>query len=108
MKVAHPETITIIRATLGPHGDPTDTVEVDIPGCAITPGGVGSEDASFQQDVNTSRLVVIVPPKAYVRATDMVRARGQLYAVDGPPELLRSPLSGHDFGSQISLVLTTG
>jgi hypothetical protein len=105
------ETAAVLRP-----GSPTrDLYGNDVPGidtetvydgCAIWPR-TSSEDVQARDQV-IEGLYVLFPPGADVQATDLVRARGATYLVDGEPGLFRSPLTGTALGPQVSLTRVTG
>lgn len=105
------ETATVLRPgppTQDPYGNdvPGPDTETDYGGCAIWPR-VSSEDVQARDQI-IDGLYVLFPPGADVLATDRVRARGQVYLVDGEPGLYRSPLTGTALGPQVSLTRITG
>lgn len=112
IRAMRPETVTIVRATKNGYGDTTATVDTDVPGTIVTPDGTGlskkAETQSYSDDVSTERLRIFVPPGTDLLASDRVLVRGQLFEVNGEPQTLRSPLSGHDFGYEASVIRTTG
>lgn len=97
------ETITIIRPPgRGKFGDPAagTAVEFQVPGCQFAPGpsvegGVGTN----QVDADAT---VYAPPNIDVLPTDRVRARGEVWIVDGKPQFWGS------FGTVIQLRRVTG
>lgn len=108
MRVPFPETVTIIRASLDPYGDPTGTVETDVPGCAVSPRGLGAQTRTFDQDTTVTYLTVLFPPGTNLLSSDQIRVRGVVYRVDGVPTRDLSPISGRDYGIEASLITTTG
>lgn len=105
------ETVTVLRAgdpTQDPYGNdvPGPDTETDYDGCAVWPR-VSSEDVQARDQV-IDGLYVLFPAGADVLATDRVRARGQVYLVDGEPGLYESPLTGTALGPQVSLTRIAG
>jgi hypothetical protein len=97
------ETITVVRPPArGKFGDPVAgaAAETTVPGCQFAPGP--STDGPVGTNTVDADATVYAPPNVDIRATDQVRARGQLWIVAGAPQFWGS------FGTVIPLRRVTG
>lgn len=97
------ETITVVRPPArGRFGDPVSgtATEFDVGGCQFAPGP--STEASVAANTVEAEATVYAPPGVDIRATDQVRARGELWVVYGAPQFWGS------FGTVIPLRRATG
>lgn len=97
------ETITVVRPPgRGRYGDPAagTATEFEVSGCQFAPGP--SAEADIAANTVEAEATVYAPPNVDVRATDKIRARGQLWVVFGAPQFWGS------FGTVIPLRRTTG
>jgi hypothetical protein len=101
--VADIESIVVVREPpRGRFGDPAtgSTVEITVPGCQFAPGN--STEAVLAANTVEAQATVYAPPNVDVRATDKVRARGEMWVVFGAPQFWGS------FGTVIPLRRATG
>lgn len=97
------ETIFVVRpAARGRFGDPQagDPVEHAVPGCQFAPGP--SAQGGVATNTVDADATVYCPPNIDVLPTDKVRARGELWNVDGKPQFWGS------FGTVVQLRRVTG
>lgn len=97
------ETIFILRPPpRGKFGDPVagETTERAVPGCQFAPGP--STEGGVGANTVDADATVYAPPNVDVLATDRVRARGEVWVVDGKPQFWGS------FGTVIRLRRVTG
>lgn len=81
------ETVTVIRpAGRDQFGNETGAaVEFDLDGVLFAPGP--SREGGFASEQIRTDASIYAPPGADVRSTDRIRARGQVYAVVGQPQV---------------------
>ena len=109
-------TLTLLRTSVsgqdGYGNDVRESVEVDVPGCAVWPrdsNGSGGNERTGTQDMVIVGYAAILPFGTDVKATDQVRYAGTVYDVDGEPGVWGpSPLTGNVAGVQIALKRVTG
>lgn len=80
--------------------------EIQVPGCAVWPGG--GDERLDAQDQTVETLTVLLPYDVEVRATDRVRVYGRVFEVRGPAQAWKSPLTGTRAGRQIQLERVVG
>ena len=99
------ETVTLLRSEVtgrdGYGNDVRTDTELEVAGCPVWPRG-STEDTQGRDTVITG-LTVVMPPGVEVLATDRVRVRGVVYAVDGEPGVWVSPLTGTAAGTEVAL-----
>lgn len=102
------ETVTRLRGGRTQFGgDPTADVEVTISGCLFDPGGPRGETRD-RGDTVTAQPAVYAPVGVDIKATDRLRVRGVVYAVDGQPAEWRSPFPGGPEGVHVALKYVAG
>jgi hypothetical protein len=104
------ETVTLLRSTVtgqdGYGNDVRTETEVEVAGCAVWPRG-STEQTAGRATVIVG-LTAVLPPGTAVAATDRMRVRGLVYAVDGEPGVWTSPLTGTEAGTEVALTRVTG
>lgn len=89
------DTVVVLRAAVSTdrYGNTVAgaVTETTITGCAVVPPGArlsttGGSEIIYGRDTVESRMVLMAPLDADVRATDRVRHDGLVYEVDGQPE----------------------
>lgn len=108
------ETVTVIRRPAGydPHGTPVEgpTLEFDVKRCALAPRTTAREGEVHDYDhdglIVGARL--FAPAGVDIRHTDEVRARGEVYQVEGDPGRWASPYSSRRPGQVVTLRRTEG
>jgi len=105
------ETVTIItRAITGHDADGNDVfgdVSTDIPNSIFAPAG--STEKVQGEDVVTIGATVYLPDGTPTpKATDRVSARGDLYEIDGDPQVYSNPFTGDEPGAVLRLLRVTG
>lgn len=102
------ETVTRLRGGRTQFGgDPTTDVEADITGCLFDPGGPRGETQD-RGDTVVAQPALYAPLGADITATDRLRVRGVVYAVDGQPAEWLSPFPGGPEGLHVALKHTAG
>ena len=81
--------------------------ELDIPGCAIDPGG-STEPSEVGRESVVTKPTVYAPFGADVLPGDRVVVRGRTWQVDGDPAEWRSPFTGWEPGTVIKLMAVEG
>jgi hypothetical protein len=108
VQFAHGETVTILRAgaTTDYYGNvSTDwgaATETEVTGCALAPRKAEEERDQGRQGVIIG-LTLYAPPGTDLLPTDRVRARGEVFEVDGFPGIWDNPLTGTSFGIEVAL-----
>lgn len=115
MHFPHGETVTRLRAAAveDPYsGEDTapdwdNAAELDIEGCAFSPGN-SLEPLEVGRSAVLTRPQVYAPPGADVLSGDRLVVRGDTYEVVGRPQDWRSPFTGWQPGLVIELELVEG
>lgn len=97
------ETIVVIRPPArGKFGDPAggDATEHAVPGCQFAPGP--SQEGGVGTNQVDADATVYCPPNIDILPTDRVRARGEVWIVNGKPQFWGS------FGTVVELRRVTG
>ena len=109
-------TLTLLRTSVSGQddygNDVRESVEVDVPGCAVWPrdsNGSGGNELTGTRDTVIVGYSAVLPFGAEVKATDLVRYAGTVYDIDGEPGVWGpSPLTGNVAGVQIALRKVVG
>lgn len=88
-------------------GDPLPDAEADIADCLFDPGGPRGETMNRGNTV-IAQPSLYAPVGTDVTATDRVRVRGKVYAVDGEPAEWLSPIPGGPEGVHVALKHVAG
>lgn len=98
-------TVTVMRDTLGRHGDPATTATHTIDGCITAPASTSEGDERGAQVV--VGLTLFAPYDADLLPNDRVVVDDVTYDVQGEPGRWASPYSGRRRGLQVALRRTT-
>ncbi len=105
------ETVTLITRTVtgrdGYGKDIYTVIETDVPGCGFAPAG-SVERVQGQDIVTTTPTAYLPEGTAAPDASARVRARGQLYDIDGSPQVFVNPFTGSTPGPVLRLKAVTG
>lgn len=101
------DTVTILRGrTRDAWGNLTGTdSETPAGGCLVQP--LGGVEATDRGEMVVTNVTLFVPAGTDITATDRVRWRGRVYAVNGPPEAWHDR-AGRESYLQVELKLTEG
>ena len=106
---AHPETFSIVTQTvIGVDGDGNDVygpVETPATG-AFAPAG-STELIQGETVVLTHDTIYLTDGEPVPTANDKIRARGNLYSIDGEPEVYHNPFTGYEPGAVLRLLKVT-
>lgn len=108
MRLAHPETVTIVRPVRDSDGDVSSQIETAVSEVGVFPRVTGLETNTPTQDVVTIDVTVVVPSGTDIKVTDSVIVRGVQYRVSDTPTVLLSPFTGKDEGISVPLITATG
>jgi len=104
-----PQTVTVVRrvksGTDGFGNDVFTTATADVPG-AFNPGT--SAELVQGQDLLTVQPSVYLPAGTDVAAIDAVQVGGELFEVDGSPNVWVNPFTGWAPGVEVKLRRVTG
>lgn len=106
---AHPETFTrVTRGVTGQDSDGNDVygdVETPTSG-AFAPAG-STELIQGETVVLTHDTIYLSDGEPVPTASDKIRARGNLYSIDGEPEIYHNPFTGYEPGAVVRLLKVT-
>lgn len=109
MRFAHGESIVILRAATGgtdDYGNPVvgwdSATERTVHGCALAPRAE-PESGGYDSPAVLIGFQLYAPPGTDIRPTDRIRARGEVFEVDGIAAEWNNPFTGTEFGVEVAL-----